>query len=522
MLALYRSGRQPDALEVYQRTRARLAEELGLEPGPALRALQLEILEQAPSLEVAVATGRDGHLGAPSGMLAEGLRSGWASRLPTGVVTYCLSDIDGSSRLWESHPSAMPEGLVHHTELIAGVVEAHDGCFLMSVGEGDSTTSVFESASHAVRAAIEATHALAGQTSPMGDAMRARFGLHTGEADRRGVEYFGTALNLAARIRGEAVGGEILLSEATAALVRRDLPAGYAIVDLGLHRLKGIQRPEAIRALVGPGLETAPTAAICPYRGLLAFEPEDGHLFFGREAVVADVLSRIAPGQLLAVVGASGSGKSSLLRAGVIAAVHAGELPAARRASLMTPGAEPPVDLSDNARELLVVDQFEELYTLCRDEDRRASFIDVLLSRRGPVVIGLRADFYGEVSTNAELADAVARNQVLLGPMRDEDLRRAICEPARLAGLRLEAGVMDLVLRDVTGEPGALPLMSHALRETWERRNGRTLTVEAYTRAVASARRLRGAQTLWRTGSRRLTGPCCAAHSCASPSLAMG
>src|SRR5260221_7142263 len=78
------------------------------------------------------------------------------------------------------------------------------------------------------------------------------------------------------------------------------------------------------------------------------------------------------------------------------------------------------------------------------------------------------------------LAEAVAGNQVLLGPMRDEDLRRAIAEPARVAGLRLEPGLVDLVLRDVAGEPGALPLMSHALRETWERRDGRTLTVDAY------------------------------------------
>jgi hypothetical protein len=96
------------------------------------------------------------------------------------------------------------------------------------------------------------------------------------------------------------------------------------------------------------------------------------------------------------------------------------------------------------------------------------------------VVIGVRADFYGAMSTNAQLASAVADNQVLLGPMREDDLRRAICEPALLAGLRLERGLVDLVLRDAAGEPGALPLISHALRETWERRDGRTLTVEAY------------------------------------------
>jgi class 3 adenylate cyclase/WD40 repeat protein/energy-coupling factor transporter ATP-binding protein EcfA2 len=414
------------------------------------------------------------------GELVERLRAGWASRLPTGVMTFCMSDIEASTRLWESHPEAMADALVRHDELIAGVVESHGGRFLKSMGEGDSTASVFESASQALRAAIDATLALAREPWPDGATIRARFGLHTGEAQRRGGVYFGTTPNLVARVRGAGSGGEVLLSETTASLVAADLPEGYAIVDLAPHRLKGIQKPEAIKALTGPGLRTLPAAAECPYRGLLAFEAHDRHLFFGREEVVADVLARIAPGRLLAVVGASGSGKSSLLRAGVLAAVQAGELASARVARLITPGAEPPVELGDDARELLVVDQFEELYTQCRDPEQRARFIRALLSRRGAVVIGVRADFYGEVSVDPELASAVADNQVLLGPMSDDDLRRAIAEPARLAGLRLEPGLIDLVLRDVAGEPGALPLMSHALRETWERRDGRTLPVAAY------------------------------------------
>ncbi|MDQ6777115.1 MAG: hypothetical protein M3071_13070 [Actinomycetota bacterium] len=150
-------------------------------------------------------------------------------------------------------------------------------------------------------------------------------------------------------------------SEATARLASADLPAGYTIVDLGPYILKGIHRPEPIKALTGPGLTTTPAAAECPYRGLLAFRSRDRHLFFGREEVVADVLARIARGRLLAVVGASGSGKSSLLRAGVLAAVEAHELASPRGAYLITPGAEPPLDLGDDDSELLIVDQFEEL-----------------------------------------------------------------------------------------------------------------------------------------------------------------
>src|SRR3954466_1123378 len=154
--------------------------------------------------------------------------------------------IEGSTRLWENGARAMAESLVRHDELIAGVVEAHGGRFLKAMGEGDSTVSVFESAPEAVRAAIDAPRALADEPWPGGAPIRAAFGLHTGEAQIRGGIYFGTAMNLAARVRGEAGGGEILLSETTAALVRSDLPAEYAIVDLGRHRLKGIQRPEAI------------------------------------------------------------------------------------------------------------------------------------------------------------------------------------------------------------------------------------------------------------------------------------
>jgi class 3 adenylate cyclase/WD40 repeat protein/tRNA A-37 threonylcarbamoyl transferase component Bud32/energy-coupling factor transporter ATP-binding protein EcfA2 len=439
--------------------------------------------EQAAQLQAVIAAGLSTdpkRRPATPGELVERLRSGWASTLPTGVMTFCMTDLEGSTMLWDNHPAAMAEALIRHDELIAAIVETHGGRFLKSMGEGDSTTSVFESAAQAVRAAIELTRALADQTAPDVSPLRTRLGLHTGEAQIRSGIYYGPTVNLAARVRGEASGGEILLSEATEALVQSDLPRGYAIVDLGPHHLKGIHRPEVIKALTGPGLRTAPTAAECPYRGLLAFEPHDRHLFFGREEAVADVLARIEPGRLLAVLGASGSGKSSLLRAGVLAAVEAGEVGCARSARLITPGAEPPLELGNDPSELLVVDQLEELYTQCHDGERRSRFLQAVLSRPGAVVIGVRADFYGELSADPGLAGAVAENQVLLGPMRDEDLRRAICEPARLAGLRLEPGLADLVLRDVAGEPGALPLMSHALRETWERRDGRTLTVQAY------------------------------------------
>ena len=124
-----------------------------------------------------------------------------------------------------------------------------------------------------------------------------------------------------------------------------------------------------------------------------------------------------------------------------------------------------------------------------RTTARRDAFIDRLLALPSPVVIGVRADLYGKLSDHPQLARAVADNQILLGAMSDEELEQAITEPARVAGLRLEPGLVELILRDVAREPGALPLLSHALRVTWEQRDGRTLTVEGYRASggVASA-----------------------------------
>ena len=221
----------------------------------------------------------------------------------------------------------MAAALVRHDELVAGAVESHGGRFLKSKGEGDATFSVFESASDAVQAAIAATRALGAEPWPNDWSITARFGIHTGEAERRDDDYFGPAVNLAARVRGQGGGGEILLSQLTADLTAKHLPAGYSLVALGPHRLRGVEGPQTLHAVAGPGVTAPAPATQCPYRGLLAFDADDRAFFFGREAVLGSVIERLAPRRLLALVGASGSGKSSLLRAGLIASVGAGEVP---------------------------------------------------------------------------------------------------------------------------------------------------------------------------------------------------
>jgi WD40 repeat protein/DNA-binding SARP family transcriptional activator/energy-coupling factor transporter ATP-binding protein EcfA2 len=224
------------------------------------------------------------------------------------------------------------------------------------------------------------------------------------------------------------------------------------------------------------------SSPVCPYLGLVPYDIGDADGFFGRDADVSECLARLADTGVLAVVGPSGSGKSSLVRAGIAAALQRD----GRRVVVVTPGARPTDALSaaaDSHRgSVLVVDQCEEAVTLCTDADEREAFFAALVdhAQRVPLVVALRADRLGELSAHPGFARIVERGLFLLQAMGEDDLRAAIEGPARQAGLRLEPGLVDLLVRDVEGEPGALPLLSHALRQTWQRREGRTLTVAGY------------------------------------------
>jgi DNA-binding SARP family transcriptional activator len=221
----------------------------------------------------------------------------------------------------------------------------------------------------------------------------------------------------------------------------------------------------------------------CPYPGMAAFDVEDADMFFGREAEKATCMGRLAAHPVLVVVGPSGSGKSSLVRAGVVPALAR----SGRRMVVVTPGADPLATLdvalgSSPVGAGLVVDQLEELFIRDHDHDLIERFLDRVAGRaiHGPVVITVRADHLGGLAASSELTHLADRGIHLLTPMAEPDIRRAIQEPARHAGLLLEPGLVDLLLRDVLGEPAALPHLSHALAETWDRREGDVLTVEGY------------------------------------------
>lgn len=286
-----------------------------------------------------------------------------------------------------------------------------------------------------------------------------------------------------------------------------------------------------------------------PFKGLHYFDEADTNLFFGREALTQRLLDRLRESDFrLVIVGASGSGKSSLVRAGLVPALKKttdGRWPVyvitptphplealataltrdnesvTATATLLDDLAKDPRALylwlrrrtrahtsSPTSQTLLVVDQFEELFTLCGDEFEREQFIDNLLyaidesaspsvapshlpsgsrSFHPPLtlIVTLRADFYAHLAQYPELREAVAKQQEYIGPMTTEELRRAMEEPAKQgaadgAAWEFEPGLVDLILRDVGDEPGALPLLSHALLETWKRRAGHTLTLKGY------------------------------------------
>ncbi len=234
-----------------------------------------------------------------------------------------------------------------------------------------------------------------------------------------------------------------------------------------------------------------------PYRGLSRFEPGDAELFFGREVMTGRLEEMARLHRVSAVVGASGSGKSSLLRAGLIPRLchpdqEAAQGPAAVR--VLTPGAHPmghaprlvPADGPQDT--WVLVDQFEELFTLCTDPGERAAFLDRLLTARKDgsrlrVLLAVRADFFGRCAEHHALSAALDDATLLLGPMDSDELRAAIVRPAGTCGLNVERELTARILDELADEPGALPLMSHALMETWRRRRGRTLTLRAYEAA---------------------------------------
>jgi DNA-binding SARP family transcriptional activator/WD40 repeat protein len=222
--------------------------------------------------------------------------------------------------------------------------------------------------------------------------------------------------------------------------------------------------------------------AACPWQGLRAYDVEDADWFFGRERDVTACLEIVSVQHVLALAGPSGSGKSSLLRAGVGSALRA----RGHRLVTVTPGARPMEALGvvrgADPRTVLLVDQAEEVFTLCQDDDERRLFLDSLVdeTERRTIVVALRAARLSDVAQHSSFSRLVERGLYLVGGLDEDGLRATIEAPARQAGLLVEPGLVDLLVAEVARDTGALPLLSHALLETWQRREGRTLTAAGY------------------------------------------
>ncbi|MGV9449793.1 nSTAND1 domain-containing NTPase [Streptomyces sp. NPDC003635] len=342
------------------------------------------------------------------------------------------------------------------------------------------------------------------------------------------------AKNVPAQFAALAAVLQVLIPQARRARAAAVSPGLYDMTQWQLLWERAVADPVVAEepASEAPAMET-----VCPYRGLASYRQEDARWFFGRErstdALVAHLRAAERTGGLLMLVGASGAGKSSLL--------HAGLVPALREAGgevlQLVPGADPLGELSRRvpglpgvSREtsrpeeapgspefgaavreaftaassaaplVVIVDQFEEAFTLCAEERDRDAFIQLLHAAATPatdgtpapalVVLGIRADFYEQCLGYPELADALQHRHMVLGPLTAAELREAVTGPAKAVGLELEPGLAELIVREVSADgprgahdAGVLPLLSHALLATWQRRKSGRLTLAGYRAA---------------------------------------
>jgi class 3 adenylate cyclase len=296
MLALYRAGRQGEALAAYQRARSMLADELGVDPGPDLRRLEAAIVAQDEALEIAVSE----HLS-----------------VVTRAVTFLLTDIEGSTAAWEADADAMAVALARHDEIVEQVVTSRGGRLVKTRGEGDATFSVFDRPSASAAAAIELQEAIGHEPWALAEPMRIRVALHTGEVELRDGDYFGRAVNRAARLRSLAAGGQIVCSGATAELVIDALADDVVLTDLGMRHLRNLARPEHVFEL---RLETAyaePVAEAPMSRPALPAVLAGPGPFVGRGPELAGLLaawqSTLAAGaRAVLIAGEPGVGKTRL------------------------------------------------------------------------------------------------------------------------------------------------------------------------------------------------------------------
>ena len=242
--------------------------------------------------------------------------------LPSGTVTFLFTDIEGSTKLWEQHPEAMKSALAQHDSILKTAIESQHGHIIKTTGDGFH--AVFVTALDALHAAIAAQHELikmkdesaSNSTSsfishPSSLHLKVRMGIHTGEAELRDGDYYGNALNRAARSMSAGHGGQILISEVTAQLIRDQLPENVLVADLGEHILKGLTRAEHIFQVNAHGLQSD-FPALRTDSAINHNLPAQLTTFIGREREIEAAKQKLSGARLLTLIGPGGTGKTRL------------------------------------------------------------------------------------------------------------------------------------------------------------------------------------------------------------------
>ncbi|NUU17360.1 AAA family ATPase [Cellulomonas humilata] len=524
MTALYRSGRQADALRSYQRARSTLVDELGVEPGDELQDLHALVLAHDPRLlgpgttrsrraeplgrgfvgrarelelfDEAYGRAKAGSstrilLTGPHGMgktrlLAEVARRARAAGVtvvdepsradPAGAPVLLVLDSLERSSVAELIELSEVLGAGPHPALVAGACVWDD----LTSAQADALGRLFPDRLSLGRLSASEVAELVALYVPrpeLDDAPEAADIVASGGVP---LQVHAAAGRYAERLLAERIG----TSAQAIADPRRQVAQSRAEVADGVTELS------RVRALRQAHTSPETRRRVCPFKGLAYYDVDDAPYFAGRERLIARLVAGLVDAPLLAVVGASGSGKSSVVRAGLVAAISGGLLPGsdrwrvvvttpARNAPDLPPAAEPGAE----PRTLLVVDQLEEMFTALPRADQAgyAEWITAAAERDDvTVVVAIRSDYFARVVVHRRLADLLAANAVLVGAMSVDELREAVEVPAAAADLALEPGLAATIADDVVGEPGGLPLMSTALLSLWEHGDGRRLSLADY------------------------------------------
>jgi DNA-binding SARP family transcriptional activator len=538
MLAFYREGRQEEALRSYRRAREILAGELGIDPSPELVRLHQRVLQQDPGLDLR---------GEPlrGYRLLEKVDAG-----PTGVVFRGLQprvERDVAVKIFHEAIASDPEFVRRfERDALAGAALEHP-----------HIAPIYDYWREPGRAYIVSRYLRRGSLRAIeerGERLERerilrlveQIALALAFAHRQGVTHGNVVpSNILLDLEGNAYLADFLIRSgpaqdprkdvrALAQLAKRLLPNEPSFAELAERAEVGSDAPEADALAAAARRALAPTATPAPrrveernpYKGLRPFTEVDAPDFFGREGLIRHLVARLGEAgrgsRFLAVVGPSGSGKSSVVRAGLVPAIRDGALggPEEPYVAEMFPGEHPLEELEaaltriavrplprlrdrltsgprglleavdlvapGEAEVVLLVDQFEEAFTLTRDEQERELFLESLrIAAADPesrlrVIVTLRADFYDRPLVYPRFGELLAERTEALPPLIPDELERTIRGPAERVGVRPEPGLVAELVADVAHQPGALPLLQYALTELFERRNEDRLGLAAY------------------------------------------